>query len=220
MVRFRSRSCTLVFACLTNLFPSTDGIAGQIFGSVNFKEGERVETSPIVKGEIENGKVVTTESGSRYFLSDKTVKDAREEIAKAAPIPKELLNAKPRATIRLTQEAKEREAKTALEAVKKATPGATFSLATLFGRDSNDEKGTPSIPSAKARTSPVVKKGPKGVPAIGRWKQNRDKSISGLITGSMAFPDGEKITTSPIAKGTVAPGEVVVTSSGTRYFLL
>ena len=143
----------------------------------------------------------------------------------AAPLPKELSGAKPRATIQLTRLAQEREAKKALETAEQGTPRATFSLSALFGfgSDENEEKTETkkksNIPSAKTSRSPVVRTAPRGVPSIGRWRQNRDKSITGFISGSPAFSDGERVTTSPIAKGNVSAGEVVVTSSGTRYFL-
>jgi hypothetical protein len=81
----------------------------------------------------------------------------------------------------------------------------------------------PSAPSknkvAPKPSAPTTKKAPRGVPTIERWKAERDKSITGFIRGSNQFQDGEKVTTSPIAKGNVNSGEVVVTSSGTRYFL-
>jgi hypothetical protein len=187
--------------------------------SLNFREGDRVESSPIVEGTIENGNVVITESGSRYFLSDKSVSEMRQETSKSAPLPKDLSNAKPRATIRLTQNAKEREAKAALVAAKKSKPRATFSMSAFLGLDQFKDNKKAKIPSSKTSRSPVVRKGPKGVPSIGRWEQNKDTSITGFITGSPAFPDGENVTTSPIAKGNIKPGEVVVTTSGTRYFL-
>lgn len=60
---------------------------------------------------------------------------------------------------------------------------------------------------------------PKGVPSLTRWKSNRDGSVMGLITGSDQFTENERITTSPIVKGVIAPGNVVVTSSGSKYFL-
>lgn len=64
-----------------------------------------------------------------------------------------------------------------------------------------------------------VKKAPPGVPTLKRWRQNADKSITGLVSGSRGFDDGQRITTSPIATGTVAPGQIVKTGSGSRYFL-
>jgi hypothetical protein len=40
-----------------------------------------------------------------------------------------------------------------------------------------------------------------------------------MISGSRAFNDGERVTTSSIAKGKIANNEIVTTGSGSRYFL-
>eukprot|EP00592_Proboscia_alata_P002686 CAMPEP_0194370152 /NCGR_PEP_ID=MMETSP0174-20130528/18456_1 /TAXON_ID=216777 /ORGANISM="Proboscia alata, Strain PI-D3" /LENGTH=970 /DNA_ID=CAMNT_0039147453 /DNA_START=151 /DNA_END=3063 /DNA_ORIENTATION=- len=66
---------------------------------------------------------------------------------------------------------------------------------------------------------PKKMKAPKGVAILTKWKQNRDGSISGFIENSSSFGDGAKVTTSEIAKGEIAPGNLVFTSSGSRYFL-
>jgi hypothetical protein len=78
----------------------------------------------------------------------------------------------------------------------------------------------------KASTSPFIAKvpsprfaPPKGVPSLMRWKKNRDGSVTGLITGSDQFDENERITTSPIRKGIIAPGNLVETKSGSKYFL-
>jgi hypothetical protein len=78
----------------------------------------------------------------------------------------------------------------------------------------------------KASTSPFIAKvpssrftSPKGVPSLMRWKKNRDGSVTGLITGSDQFDENERITTSPILKGIIAPGNLVETKSGSKYFL-
>ncbi len=60
---------------------------------------------------------------------------------------------------------------------------------------------------------------PRGVPTLKNWKRNGSSSISGIISGSPNFSDGEKITTSPIVKGSIKSGEVVKTGSGSSYFL-
>jgi hypothetical protein len=170
-----------------------------------------VETSEIATGEIESGYVVTTDSGSRYFLSSESVKSMREvsqkEASKYAP-PKQMEASKSRPTIRLTQLANEREAKKALAVVEKGKPRSTFSLAALFGFGDDDSKTFKSSSGA-----------PQGVPSMGRWRENRDKSITGFISGSPTFAEGEQVTTSPIASGTISAGEVVVTLSGSKYFL-
>jgi len=63
------------------------------------------------------------------------------------------------------------------------------------------------------------KKAPKGVPSLSNWKKNRDDSITGLISGSPNFNEGERITTSPIESGKLENGQVVKTGSGSKYFL-
>ncbi|KAG7361167.1 hypothetical protein IV203_036267 [Nitzschia inconspicua] len=243
---------------------SDGGIAGRVFGSVNFREGQQFETSPIVKGEIENGSVVQTASGSRYFLSDKSAQQMKQQATNFSMPPKELNNVPRRATIQLTKKSQQIEMKRALKATKKAPPGATISLSSIFGLGDKDETKTgqqiksasmptkapakpspagvkssatnssptislgsffnagnsgSSMKSPPKASTPIKKEAPKGVPTIERWKVGRDKAVTGFIRGSNQFRDGEKVTTSPISKGILKSGEMVVTSSGTRYFL-
>lgn len=192
------------------------GITGRIYGSPNFADGDFVETSPIVKGSYSNGSVVQTSSGSKYFLSpDPAVKQAN--ILSAI---NNLASAKPGSTITLTQERKEREAKAAMEAVDKAKPRPTFSLFDLgFGAV---DKGLPAKepPQSASKVKPTpAKTAPRGVPTFTRWRKNGDGSITGIINGSNVFSDGDRVTTSPIARGEIEKGEVVTTGSGSRYFL-
>ena len=71
-----------------------------------------------------------------------------------------------------------------------------------------------------ATRAPPARKAPAGVPTLKRWKVNRsDGSVTGLIYGSPVFSDGDRVTTSAIAKGNIAANEVVTTGSGSRYFL-
>ena len=197
---------------------TTGGITGRIYGSSNFSEGEIVETSPITKGIIDNGEVVQTSSGSRYFLSP----ESAVKMANMRAAMKDLNAAKPGSTITLTKQRKEREAQAAMDAVKKSQPRSTFSLFGLV----NDEtpKPEPSRKVARAPTpapAPVeqVKTAPRGVPTMSRWRKNGDGSVSGIISGSPSFRDGERVTTSPIKRGKIAKFEVVTTGSGSRYFL-
>lgn len=166
---------------------------------------------------MENGSVVTTKSGSRYFLSGRTAQEMKQEVAKSSSLPKELRIAAPSATIQLTRQARERDEKAALEAVSQAKPGRTISLSAIFGFGRDAETSTSS--GTSGNSAPVKKEAPKGVPTIERWKAGGDKAITGFIRGASQFRDGEKITTSPIAKGKISSGELVVTSSGTKYFL-
>ena len=144
---------------------------------------------------------------------------------------KDLAGAAPGATITLTKERKQKEAKRAVEAIEKATPRATFSLFGL-GFGAVDEGLPPPTPQPATKAVPKKKAGnkkqkkipaatvaPNGVPTVSRWKQNRDGSITGIISGSINFNEGERVTTSPLAKGKVASNEVVTTGSGSKYFL-
>lgn len=75
---------------------------------------------------------------------------------------------------------------------------------------SSDTRSTVSAP----------KKAPAGVPSLVKWKLNKDKSVTGYISGSKTFPEGEQITTSPIVSEVITRGEVVKTGSGSKYFLV
>lgn len=87
----------------------------------------------------------------------------------------------------------------------------TMSLGSLFGFGSDDGPNQESYPVPKKENA----KAPSGVPVISFWRQNNDGSITGKISGSSMFTDGEVVTTSPIQKG-AKPSSVVKTSSGSR----
>ena len=215
---------------ITNWSKRRDGgISGLIYGSPNFDDGDRVETSPIAGGAVvANGSVVQTNSGSRYFLSDEsptgpTKSDGGGEAFKA------LLKALPGSTVSLTRETKDVDKKApklertlqAKSSSPSAPPTRTFSL---FSFGSSGDAGTKldrrteGLPAPK-KAEDTKSTAPKGVPSIKRWKKLRDNTVSGLIYGSPNFTDGERVTTSPIVQGTIAQGSVVRTGSGSRYFL-
>ena len=123
------------------------------------------------------------------------------------------------------QEAEERRiaaAAQAKKAVENASPGVTISLGSLFGGFLGGGNPAPAParaqmpPSAGAKGPVKASTAPRGVPTISKWKQNVDGSISGFISGSTSFDDGDAITTSPI-KGDASG--VVQTTSGSKYFL-
>jgi hypothetical protein len=190
------------------------GVSGRIYNSRSFTDGDFVETSPITKGNVENGSVVATKSGSRYFLSP----EAAVNKASIFSAIKDLAGAEPGATITLTRERKEKEAKAAQESLAKAKPRTTFSLFGL-GLGENDESPAPTPKAAPKKSVPTPKAAPRGVPTVSRWKKNSDGSVTGFISGSNAFRDGERVTTSPIKRGKISNGEVVITGSGSKYFL-
>lgn len=97
---------------------------------------------------------------------------------------------------------KKAEAEKAEKVIAKAKPGATVSLGFFnFGQNAS----TSSSASA-----------PRGVPTLSSWKRNRDGSISGNISGSKAFRNGDSITTSPITIEKPTGGTVVTTISGSK----
>lgn len=101
---------------------------------------------------------------------------------------------------------KKQQAQSAEKAISKAKPGATISLGFLFGQKQDKESSTTSASTAA----------PRGVPTITRWRQNRDGSISGFISGSNSFKDGESITTSPLRTKSPEGESVVSTISGSK----
>ncbi len=118
--------------------------------------------------------------------------------------------------IQRLEDAKKREekAKTSLKAaqqakqekvVQQAKPGATIRLFDFFaGREEEEEVGKSSSVES-----------PKGIPVLSKWRKNLDGSVSGIISGSKTFADGEAITTSPL-KGEPVAGSVAVTQTGSR----
>ena len=88
----------------------------------------------------------------------------------------------------------------------------TISLFGLGGGEKESKPGAPVI----AKTTPSA---PRGIPTISKWKFDpNDNSISGFISGSRAFKDGEPVTTSPLI-GAASSNSVVRTKTGSKYFL-
>ena len=77
-----------------------------------------------------------------------------------------------------------------------------------------------AVPAAKQtmfapkKSAPVVD----NIPIIGKFKQNADGSITGVVRNSKSFRTGTEITTSPVPRGAKA-GSIVTTSSGSKYRL-
>jgi chemotaxis protein histidine kinase CheA len=197
-----------ILRCLS----SKGGVSGRIYNSKNFEDGDFIETSPITKGSLSDGSLVQTSSGSRYFLSP----EAAVKKANIRAAIKDMTAAQPGSTITLTKQRKDFEAKKAMDAVEKAKPRATFSLFGLAFGDTDE--GLPPAEKPKPAATPV-KTAPRGVPTFTRFRKNGDGSITGIISGSPNFTDGDRVTTSTITSGKVEKYEVVVTGSGSRYFL-
>lgn len=167
-----------------------------------------------MNGAVADGSVVKTGSGSRYFLSsDESIKAANRQKA-----IKDMQSARSGATITLTKERKEMEARAASAAQQESRNRPTFSLFGMGGGDASPDtsRARQAVPQAQAPRA----RAPSGVPSIVKWRKNFDGSITGFISGSPNFSEGEKVTTSPITGGTVSGGQVVKTGSGSRYFLV
>lgn len=90
------------------------------------------------------------------------------------------------------------------QTIKKATRGATVSLGFFnFGGNSEPEES-------------ASKSAPKGAPVLSKWKQNPDGSVTGFVSGSRAFKNGESITTSVLKEKNPTPDSVVTTVSGSK----
>lgn len=107
------------------------------------------------------------------------------------------------------QEEVKKRVQTAEKSLESATPRKTVSLGSLFNFGNNDSPETPRPPPAK------VSSAPRGVPTISKWRQNNDGSITGRISGSSGFDDGDAVTTSSVSKGATS-GMVVQTQSGSK----
>ena len=122
------------------------------------------------------------------------------------------------AAAKAQQAAKKQEAQSA---VKKAPKGSTISLFG-FGQKSDDSTPEPTPARAAPKQRPQKSKpvsAPSGVPTLSQWKMKGDGSITGRISGSPNFKQGELITTSEIVSGRIDGGNVVQTGSGSKYFL-
>ena len=139
-------------------------------------------------------------------------------------------------------EARRARQRAALESLSNAVQRATISLFGVVGFGDDDESSSASSVSSSSRSIPIssgsiripkpatapkpVKKAaakpmapPKGVPVLKRWRKTPTGAVTGIISGSRNFEDGDRVTTSPITTGTIAPGQLVRTGSGSRYFL-
>ena len=188
------------------------------------------KTRPVVKKEppVKTEAVVAKQKAALRAAAEQRKKEAEEKKATLAENAKQEAESKQAALAekqkaaeekRLTaiaaNEAKKREleekkaaaVKAASNIVTKAKKGATISLGFLnFGNKAEEEPTQPSSAPSKA---------PRGVPIISKWYENDDGSISGQISGSAAFRDGETVTTSPI-KTKTGRDTVVVTVSGSK----
>ena len=182
-----------------------NSISGLIFGSPAYDDGERITTSPIVRGDIADGSLVVSGSGSKYFLTTK-----KPSLTPAPIQPKSSGNG----GLGIFGKS---PSPSGTKAVEKKSPSKAQALESgggLFSFMSSPASAPPSTPS-KPKTST-----PKGIPVLSDWRVNVDNSITGIVSNSPNFVEGERVTTSPIAKPeTIDDGAIVVTGSGSKYYL-
>lgn len=106
---------------------------------------------------------------------------------------------------------KEKQVKAAEKSLRSSSPRRTISLGDLFNLGKSEEDTAPT----PKQSIPTKVQAPSGVPTLSNWRQNDDGSITGKISGSPSFKEGETITTSPVASGATS-GSVVKTNSGSR----
>ena len=174
---------------------------------------------------MEQTKAKTAEAAAakKRTAAEKLRQQAEEKRAAAEAKKKEAQEK--RAAALAAAEAKKREAeekraaasaKAANVVVEKAKPSATISLG-FFGFGQKNEADDDEVQTTdSSRPAPrIVSVAPRGVPTLYGWRKNRDFSVTGLISGSPSFDDGESITSSPLKTDAVG-GAVVETTSGSK----
>jgi len=207
---------------LSKFRQNRDGsITAYIFNSPNFKDGEMITTSPI-KTNASPGTVVQTSSGSKYFLDPGKTKVLKEYQGRAKKDQQG--KSKRSASLPLFGGAAIREKTPTVQKPSTAKspapkPRATFSLFGMSGGRTPTKTQLTRKPARRMNKPSTAT--PSGIPMVMNWKQNFDGSISGVVTGSDDFAEGERIITSPIRKGEVVQSKSTVTTiNGTKYFLV
>lgn len=166
---------------------------------------ERLEATRMAREQAAKEKIAATKAKAS---AEANLKTSSKSKTTTLPLQAQRIAQRKAEADSLAQQKKQEEV--ALGALAKVASKATISLFG-FGRTVDDE--------VEVTKSANVGKAPRGVPTLKRWRRNLDGSVSGLVSGSRVFDDGERITTSPIAKGDISSGQIVTTGSGSRYYL-
>lgn len=83
---------------------SDGSIVGRIYNSSTYVDGDVVWTSPITKGTVKENAEVSTESGSKYYLSASPLEELKEEPSAPAPKPTPSANPQKASTMRTPPE--------------------------------------------------------------------------------------------------------------------
>lgn len=146
------------------------------------------ETKPNIKQEPQK---TTAQDTDNFVFSEVSLKDFVGGIKDSASKSSEEKSKTPKSNV--------------VKTLREAKPQTTISLFNLGG-DAQPKK----------RPLKEVLSAPPGVPVISNWRKNRDGSVSGFISGSKSFEDGDAITTSPISTGNIKEESLVETGSGSK----
>jgi hypothetical protein len=131
---------------------------------------------------------------------------------------------KPAPVQKTSTELKPKQTATTTSSDSKSSSGSSLFGGFFGGSSSSAGKVTPnesnSQPTKNSTPSKAQPASTDGVPTLKQWKVNLDNSIEARIYGSSSFKDGATVTTSPIGKKfKIAKGNVIQTSSGSKYLL-
>lgn len=184
----------------------------------NGTETGKKESRSILNSLERNGKQVILKNINKNKLMGKVVNKQEQKKPVLSVIKKNDENQNPTSlkllSMRNPIQEKKKPSTTKLDVEKKLSTysrGTTISLGIFnFGNSTN---------IAETSSSSVVKNLNPGVPVLSKWKRNADGSITGNVSQSASFADGESITTSQLKTKDPIGNSLVQTISGSKYFL-
>ncbi len=205
-------------------------ITGRISNSSEYKNNQSVTTAPIREKDPQGDSVVTTITGSKYFLKGKTSRLYNQ------PKPKKKKPAF-RATYSISKPWRNKQGKTnanqnPVRGTISLTSGKTVdsksvkkdarktSKGSFFMTEIDNPRPTVKEQNIRPKKGSIFFASEKDVPILRKWRQNADGSITGRITGSSDYRDNSLITTSKFrGRGKPNANTTIMTVGGTKYFL-
>ena len=170
--------------------PKTGSIVGRIYNSPTYVDGDVVWTSPITQGTVQDDSTVSTESGSKYYLSsapseEPPTEDTKvdEPIAVAAPAPSATL--KNTNTMRVTPEN--------LAAVLRGITGAVNELENSLGLSGEGADGI--VGSAVVKPSSSPKKAKIDVVLGAQWGDEGKGKLVDMLSQVSSNSSGQGLRT-------------------------
>jgi hypothetical protein len=186
-------------------------------GNATFRAPDEAKAAANARAEARERAAAEKAAAAKKRADDKAARDREAQAAKtAASAAKADALARQKEATEKAKRDKQAESKRATLTVAPLTRSPTISLFGLGGKEP-EPASVPAPPRGQQKPAQPI--APKGVPTISGWKLNREGCISGRISGSSNFREGEQVTTSPIAQGRIESGSTVKTGSGSKYFL-